>query len=100
MYDVAFTETCTGFWCLVQGVNSLTDGWLAVGLLFVIWVIAFVARISKQPDDYINGLIIANFSVLVFAFLFFLGGIFKGEYIIIPVLLLSLTLLLKKIVNN
>ena len=97
MYDLDFTDTCVGFWCYFQGVNSLLNGWLAIGILILIWFIALSIRLVQAPEEYLKAWIIANFSVLIFAFIFFIGELIKGQIIMIPLILLGISIIIKKI---
>lgn len=82
---------------MIQGANTMLLGWPAIGILALVWFIAFTIRMVKSPDEYANALIVSNFSVTVVAVLFFAGELIHGGIVMIPVILLVISLILKAI---
>ncbi|MFP4117951.1 MAG: hypothetical protein ACLFTR_03425 [Candidatus Woesearchaeota archaeon] len=99
MYDTDILDNCHGLMCLIESANEFTDGWLAIGILIMVWFISFVTRLTFKPEEYIDAMIIANFAIVVVAYLLFLGELLRGEIVIVPILLLGATLILRKILG-
>lgn len=86
-YNLTFLDTSMGIGGIVEGVNSLTGGYLFVVMLFVVSLIIFMIGVYNGND--IRKIILANgFICTVVGVMVWAGGYAGFIIIVYPIILL------------
>jgi hypothetical protein len=96
VWNTTFLDNVTSAPDIIIGTNNMVSGYYAIWIIVSIWFIQMIITTIKNPQDILNNFIAANAISLFFTFLLWIFTTTKWKVILIPLILLLLSLGIKK----